>query len=172
MTTLEGGGDRGHGLRRLENVLNDLAAAAIAVTTVLVVYDVGLATLRLPTYISTEFGPFLMAAIVFFALPLVTRTGQHIRADFLEKPLGARTWAILNVFASGVLFVLYAAVLLGVAAHLTYGSFMAGERTQGVLRTPLWIPQLGMTFGLLLTFLRTLLLLWRDAQNLKDGVAR
>lgn len=150
-------------LGMVERRLNDAAALTIAVTTVLVVVDVGLAVLRRPTYVSMEISPFLMALIAFLSAPYVTATAKHIRADFLEASLSPKSRALIQLFLTNILFVLYAAVLLGIAVHLTANAFASGERTQGILRTPIWIPQLAMVLGLLVLFLRTIVTLCRGA---------
>lgn len=159
-------------LALVERALHAVSALAIGLTAALVVMDVALAALGRPTYVSAEIGPFLMALIVFFALPTVTRLDSHIRADFFGSLFGARARRLVAVLVGDVLFVAYAAVLFWAACDLTSGAFAADERSQGLLRTPIWIPQAGMVLGLGLLLLRTVVTLLRGLAGLRAGTPR
>jgi len=150
-------------LTRVEHCLHWVAAIAIAVTTIVVVIEVGLALMGFSTYVGTEFGPFMMAGIVFLTWGTVTRDEDHIRADFFDALFTPGSRAVIRLFLTDTLFVLFAAVLLWVATDLTLNSYQGGERTQGLLRTPVWVPQLAMALGLLVLLLRTLASLIGDA---------
>jgi TRAP-type C4-dicarboxylate transport system permease small subunit len=160
-------------LRTIERILLGTSAVTIAGLTVLVVVDVALGAARLPTYVSSELSPFLMAMIVFFSIPTVTREEGHIRADFCDTFLSPRARTAIDLFLSGTLFLVYAAVLFWISADLALTSFLGGERSQGLLRTPVWIPQTAMALGLLALLLRTAILLARRAAQFRhDGAAR
>jgi TRAP-type C4-dicarboxylate transport system permease small subunit len=154
-------------LVKLDRFLYWISALVVLVLTGFVVLDVVLAQFRLPTYLSSEIGPFLMATMVFFAVPIVTHDETHIRADFFDAFFPVKMRAILRVFFSDPLFVVYAAVLLVVACQMTWNGFQSGERTQNLLRTPLWIPQLAMILGLLALLLRTIVILIADARKFR-----
>jgi TRAP-type C4-dicarboxylate transport system permease small subunit len=154
-------------LVKLDRSLYWVSALIVLVLTGFVVLDVILAQFRLPTYLSSEIGPFLMAAIVFFALPIVTLDEAHIRADFFDAFFPAKMRAVIRVFFSDPLFVLYAAVLLAIACQTTWNGYVSGERTQNLLRTPLWIPQLAMILGLLALLLRTIVVLIADVRKFR-----
>jgi TRAP-type C4-dicarboxylate transport system permease small subunit len=154
-------------LLKLDKFLYGASAVIIVAITAFVCLDVVLAQFRLPTYLSNEIGPFLMAAVVFFAVPIVTHDETHIRADFFDSFLSARTRAVIRVFLSDPLFVVYAGVLLFIASETTWNAYQSGERTQNLLRTPLWIPQLAMILGLLSLFLRTVVVMINDARKFR-----
>ena len=110
-----------------------------------------------------------MAALVFFALPVVTCDETHIRADFFDSFFSARAQAAIRVFLSDLLFVVYAGILLFIACQTVWNGFQSGERTQNLLRTPLWIPQLSMIVGLSALLLRTVIILINDARKFRNG---
>lgn len=154
-------------LVKLDQFLFRVSALIVLLLTGFVVLDVILAQFKLPTYLSSEIGPFLMAAMVFFAVPMVTHDETHIRADFFDAFFPVKMRAILRVFFSDPLFVVYAGVLLFIACQMTWNGYVSGERTQNLLRTPLWIPQLAMILGLLALLLRTIVILVADAKKFR-----
>jgi TRAP-type C4-dicarboxylate transport system permease small subunit len=154
-------------LVKLDRFLFWVSALIVLALTGFVVLDVILAQFKLPTYLSSEIGPFLMATIVFFAVPIVTHDETHIRADFFDAFFPVKMRAILRVFFSDPLFVIYAGVLLVIACQMTWNGYISGERTQNLLRTPLWIPQLAMILGLLALLLRTIVILVADAKKFR-----
>lgn len=154
-------------LVKLDRFLFRVSALIVLLLTGFVVLDVILAQFKLPTYLSSEIGPFLMAAMVFFAIPMVTHDETHIRADFFDAFFPVKMRAILRVFFSDPLFVVYAGVLLFIACQMTWNGYLSGERTQNLLRTPLWIPQLAMILGLLTLLLRTIVILVADAKKFR-----
>lgn len=156
-------------LVKLDRFLYWISALIVLVITAFVVFDVVVAQFKLPTYLSNEIGPFLMAAMVFFAVPIVTHDETHIRADFFDAFFPARARAVIRLFLTDPLFVLYAGVLLVIACLTIWDSWQSGERTQNLLRTPLWIPQLAMILGLLALFLRTIVILLNDARRFRSA---
>lgn len=154
-------------LVKLDRFLYWVSALIVLVITGFVVFDVILAQFKLPTYLSNEIGPFLMAAMVFFAIPIVTHDETHIRADFFDAFFSVRARAVIRTFLTDPLFVVYAGVLLFIACQLTWNGYQSGERMQNLLRTPLWIPQLAMVLGLLALLLRTVVILLHDARRFR-----
>ena len=154
-------------LVKLDRFLFWVSALLVLVLTGFVVLDVVLAQFKLPTYLSSEIGPFLMAAMVFFAVPIVTHDETHIRADFFDAFFPLKMRAILRAFFTDPLFVIYAGILLVVACQMTWNGFQSGERTQNLLRTPLWIPQLAMILGLLALLLRTIVIQIADVRKFR-----
>lgn len=152
-------------LVKLDRLLFWIAAGIVLVITAFVVFDVVLAQFKLPTYLSNEIGPFLMAAMVFFAVPIVTHDETHIRADFFDAFFPVKIRAMIRLYLSDPLFVLYAGILLFIACQMTWNGYLSGERMQNLLRTPLWIPQLAMIVGLFALFLRTVVILISDARK-------
>jgi TRAP-type C4-dicarboxylate transport system permease small subunit len=152
-------------LVKLDRFLYWTAAVIVLAITAFVVFDVILAQFKLPTYLSSEIGPFLMAALVFFALPIVTHDEAHIRADFFDAFFPVKMRAAIRVFLTDPLFILYTGILLFIACQMTWNGYQGGERMQNLLRTPLWIPQLTMILGLVTLFLRTIVIMINDARK-------
>ncbi len=151
----------------LDRFLYWISALIVLVITAFVVFDVIVAQFRLPTYLSSEIGPFLMAAMVFFAVPIVTHNEAHIRADFFDAFFSVKARAVIRLFLTDPLFIVYAGVLLFIASEMTWNGYQSGERMQNLLRTPLWIPQLAMILGLLTLFLRTIVIMLNDARQFR-----
>lgn len=102
--------------------------------------------LVVPSY--ADFTGWFLAASSFLALAYTLRAGSHIRVELLIQ--GARPplrrfielWCCgLGLAASG-----YFAYW---AASLTWESWSFGDVSFGMVAMPLWIPQSGMTLGLI-----------------------
>src|SRR3990170_4507580 len=131
-----------------------LAAAGIACTAIVVMVTCGIIT-RSAGYsllFASEYSEYLMAASVFLALPAVTLARQHLAADFLVQMCGPRTKSLLLLLSDIVLFV-YALALFGIAVRVVWVSYTQGLRSQGLMMSPLFVPQTAMLIGLLLLVL-------------------
>ncbi len=102
-----------------------------------------------PLMFADEYSSYLMAACAFLALPAVTSSGEHLVADFLLTRFGAAGQVRLRMLADAVLLV-FVLSLLAVAVRVVWVSFEDGLRSQGLMSTPLWVPQSAMLVGLLL----------------------
>ena len=116
----------------------------------------GIAVLMLAQAAGREFGllirgsddvtAWLCAAAAFFALGHTFRKGELVRVGLgIEAlPAPARRWA--EVFALSVtsLFVLYMAWAV---TKFVYESWKFKEVAQGLLKIPIWIPQLSFVLG-------------------------
>src|SRR5690606_39145369 len=103
-------------------------------------------------FYTSEYTGFLLAWLIFFTLPAVTRARQHIRVTFLVDLLRPRLRGALAAF-SDVLCLIYYGALIALAAQLTLVSWTDHIRSQGILLTWLFYPQLGMVLGLGLMWL-------------------
>lgn len=131
-----------------------LAAAAIACMAIVVMVTCGIIT-RSAGYsllFANEYSEYLMAASVFLALPAVTLARKHLAADFLVHMCGPRTRSLLLLLSDIVLFV-YALALFGIAVRVVWVSYAQSLRSQGLMMTPLFVPQTAMLLGLLLLVL-------------------
>jgi TRAP-type C4-dicarboxylate transport system permease small subunit len=95
-----------------------------------------------------DFAGFSMAASAFLGLAPTLRSGAHIRVGLLlgQLPPRARAPAELVCLAIGVGLVGYFTWYTG---DMTVESWRFDDRSPGLISTPLWIPQLAMTAGLL-----------------------
>jgi len=101
-----------------------------------------------------------MAASLFLGLAPTLRAGRHIRVYLLLSRLPVRLRKKFEVFVclAGSIFFGYFSFY---ASQMTIESLEIGERTAGLLPIPLWLPQTGMSLGLIvmtLAFLDDLIL--------------
>lgn len=129
------------------------AGGASCAIVVIVTTGVFMRALGRPLLFADEYSGFLMAALVFLALPAVTRERTHIFAEFPAMLAPPRVQMMLRIL-SDLLLLGYTAVLLWLAVRLTAGSYADGLRSQGLMSTPLFIPQTAMVVGLALMVLR------------------
>lgn len=102
--------------------------------------------------VAWEYSSYLMAASFTFGAAMTLRAGGHIRVTLLigrAPPLVRRPLEILAA-ALGFAFM---AFLTYSMIRFTWGSFSRGQ-TSVSSDTPVWIPQLFVTFGMLLLTLQ------------------
>ena len=89
---------------------------------------------------------WLCAASAFLALGYTFRHGELVRVGlWIDKLKGRARW-LAELFALGVtaLFVSY---MLWAVARFVYQSWQFNEMAQGLIRIPIWIPQLSFVLG-------------------------
>lgn len=94
-----------------------------------------------------DFTAWCMAATAFLALAHTFRSAELIRMGLLIDRIGGRTRSIIEICctAIGTLAVGYFAWY---AVDMTWTSWKFNDVSQGVIAVPLWIPQIGMSIGL------------------------
>jgi TRAP-type C4-dicarboxylate transport system permease small subunit len=97
-----------------------------------------------------EFAAWSMAASFFLALPDALFKGAHIRVTLLLLNVPLRFARLLDVVSTSFALVLFAWAAWHIGAY-TYDSYSYDVRSQGILPTPLWIPQMAMVYGSCLT---------------------
>lgn len=98
---------------------------------------------------------WLCAAAAFLALGHTFRHGELVRVGlFIDrlKP-GARRIAEIAALTLTMLFVAYMSVAV---TKFVYESWKFKEVAQGLLKIPIWIPQLCFVFGILIFFVAVL----------------
>lgn len=94
---------------------------------------------------ATDYVGYCMAASSFLAFAYALGAGSHIRVGLLLNALGARRkWLDMACFAIGGVIATYFAWF---AIRATWWSWRFGDVSQGLDKTPLWIPQLAMCVG-------------------------
>jgi len=95
-----------------------------------------------------DFTGYCMAAASFLALPYALNAGSHIRVNLFLNALGSYRrigeiwcWLVASVLTS--IWAYY-------AVKLTWESHRWNEISQGQDAWPLWIPQIPMSFGMIL----------------------
>jgi TRAP-type C4-dicarboxylate transport system permease small subunit len=92
---------------------------------------------------------WLCAASAFFALGHTFRHGELVRVGLWLDMLGTRSRWFAEIFSLGVT-VLFSAYMMWSVARFVYESWKFNEVAQGLLRVPIWIPQLSLVLGVLI----------------------
>ena len=97
----------------------------------------------------SEFAGYSLAATSFLGLAYSFRSGSHIRVTLITEKLSTRAQRYLLVFV--LLFALAMISIWGYnSIHLIYESWIYKEMSSGILKYPIWIPQLSMGIGVVL----------------------
>ena len=98
---------------------------------------------------SDDFATWAMVVSIFLALPYAMLHGDHIRITVLLQLLPPRARRIYELQATAI-----SAAIAAWATYYTgifvYESFTYGEVSQGMLKVPLWIPQVAIPIGMAL----------------------
>ena len=90
---------------------------------------------------------WLCAAAAFFALGHTFRHGELVRVGLLHRPpAAARAAAIAEICALAVT-ALFVAYMLWAVARFVYESWKFNEVAQGLIKIPIWIPQMSFVVG-------------------------
>ena len=102
-----------------------------------------------------EFAGYCLAASSFLGLAYSFRSGSHIRVTMIVDKLPAQAQRVVLI-----LVLLFALTMIGVwgynAIYFIYESWLYKEMSTGIVKYPIWIPQLGMGIGVVLFFLAIL----------------
>ncbi|MEM1429872.1 MAG: TRAP transporter small permease [Pseudomonadota bacterium] len=97
---------------------------------------------------ATDYAGYSMACASFFAFAYALNHNAHIRVSIVLSALGRfRRWGELWCFAIGSVIATY---LAWFAVRGNWWSWKLNEISQGLDKTPIWIPQLGMSIGSIL----------------------
>jgi TRAP-type C4-dicarboxylate transport system permease small subunit len=97
---------------------------------------------------ATDYAGYCMAGASFFAFAYALNHGAHIRVSIVINALGSkRRWGETFCFAVGTVIATYFAWF---AVRGTYWSWKLNEISQGLDKTPVWIPQISMAVGAIL----------------------
>jgi TRAP-type C4-dicarboxylate transport system permease small subunit len=102
-----------------------------------------------------DISSWLCAAASFFALGHTFREGELVRMGLCIEMLGprARWWAELIALSVTAVIVGYMA---WATASFVYDSWRFDEVAQGLIKIPIWIPQLSLVLGVLILFIAVL----------------
>ncbi len=97
---------------------------------------------------ATDYAGYSMACASFFAFAYTLNHNAHIRVSILLSALGRfRRWGELWCFGIGSIIATY---LAWYAVRGNWWSWKLNEISQGLDKTPIWIPQLAMSIGSIL----------------------
>ena len=95
---------------------------------------------------------WLCAASAFFALAHTFRRGELVRMMLLVDRLDPRMRGRFEIAALAVA-TLFAGFMLWSVTRFVYESWQINEVAQGLLRIPIWIPQLSFVIGVWIFFI-------------------
>lgn len=98
---------------------------------------------------------WLCAAAAFFALGHTFRHGELVRVGLWLDMLGPRARRGMELFSLTVAAV-FVGFMLWSATRFVYESWAFNEVAQGLIRLPIWIPQMSLVLGVLIFFVAIL----------------
>jgi TRAP-type C4-dicarboxylate transport system permease small subunit len=130
----------------LYRVSAGLAALGIVVIVASVVAQVGGRMLGVLVPGADDIAGYALTASSFLALAYTLRTGNHIRLTLIVNVARPRARRGLETacLALGALLAGYFSVYIG---EMVWDAWRFGDKAQGVLAIPLWIPQSVMGLG-------------------------
>jgi len=143
----------------LERLCQRLCEIALIASVVMIGAEVtARALFHFSFEITDEVGGYLLVAISFLSLPVAQVHHGFHHVEFIQARLSTsgRAWSRL-IF--DVLCFFSVAILVWQLARLEWGTWVSEDVAPTILGTPLWIPRLTMTLGMVtltLTLLRTI----------------
>lgn len=140
-------------MRRILDALYAISAGLAALFLVMIAVLIGSAIVGrwfgvlVPS--ADDFAGYCMAASAFLGLAPTLRTGGHIRIAMLLAVLGPRS----SRFAESIAILVGIALFAMLAYNTTLQNFIAyqnQEMSTGIVPIPVWVPQLGMTIGVII----------------------
>jgi len=137
-------------VRRLATLGIALAAIALLVSLVLIVYSVVMRyALNQPVAWVDEMVGYLLVATVMLAAADALLEGEHIAVDIVTERLSSRGRRL--TLLGGLVAVAASAVLLAVeGVDMVRFSKLVGLMSNGYMAVPMWIPQLLVPIGAVL----------------------
>ncbi len=139
-------------LDRLYDVSGAMAALCLAGTCVVMLAQVIGREAGVLLRGADDITAWLCAAAAFLALGHTFRRGELVRMGLVLDKLAPATRWRFEVFALTIT-VAFLAYMLWSVVRFVIESWQINELAQGLLRVPLWIPQLTFVFGVLVFFI-------------------
>lgn len=136
-------------LERIAVASGALAATCLAGIAALIAAQIVARLFGYQIPAADDFAAWSLAGSIFLALPYAMLRGDHIRVTLLMQFLPERAKRPYEVCATLIALGL-SAWCAWHAVFFVYESYAYNEISQGMLRVPLWIPQLSMPIGLIL----------------------
>lgn len=129
-----------------------LAALCLAGICVVMLLQVAGREARILFRGADDITAWLCAASVFFALGHTFRQGELVRVGlFLERLRpAARWWAEVFSLSVATVFVGY---MVWAVVRFVYASWQFNELAVGLLKIPIWIPQMSFVIGVIIFFI-------------------
>jgi TRAP-type C4-dicarboxylate transport system permease small subunit len=156
-------------LRLIDRTLFFLACLSGVAILVLQLAEIGARLLGGSVVFSSDATGFLMAVMMFLALPEVTRLKEHITADFVVLMMGPKMRRIIEHLIAPLFSALYVAIITYLLYALMRDSFVDGVRSEGVTRLPIFIPQAIMLVGAIMMLVRLVIMLFTPPRPHRDS---
>ena len=98
---------------------------------------------------------WLCAAAAFLALGHTFRHGELVRVGLWLERLAPRARRVMELCALGIT-ALFAAYMLWAVSRFIYESWQFKEVAQGLIKVPIWIPQMSFLVGVVIFFVAVL----------------
>lgn len=95
---------------------------------------------------------WLTAACAFFALGHTFRKGELVRVGLWLEMLGARARWWMEIFALSVTLA-FVGYMAWAVTLFVYESWRFNEMAQGLIRIPIWLPQMSFAVGVVIFFI-------------------
>ena len=133
-------------LDRIYSVSGKVATWFLALIAIIIVAHIVARVFGSHLPSADEFAAWSMAASFFLALPTALFKGSHIRVTLLLQNIPFRLSRVFDVVSTSLALALFAWAAWHISGY-TYESYVYDVRSQGILPTPLWIPQTAMVYG-------------------------
>src|SRR5699024_402743 len=127
-----------------------LSAVLLMTLTIIILW--GVLTrflLNSPSAWADTYAIYTLIALVFIGASYAMQKNQHVGVDIIVSRLNKRHKSIIEIITL-ILALIYVIYLTYLTADLAYTSFLTGKRDIGLIRTPIFIPQLFLPIGSLL----------------------
>ncbi len=128
-----------------------LAAIALAATCVLMLAQAFGREMGMFIRGADDITAWLCAASAFLALGHTFRNGELVRVGLWLDMLGPRTRWLAEAFSLTVA-ALFAGYMVWAVTRFVYESWRLDELAQGLIKVPIWIPQMSFVIGIIIFF--------------------
>ncbi len=136
-------------LDRLATICGGFAALFLCMIAVIIVAQIISRLMGMHIPAADDFAAWSMAASVFLGLPYAMLHGDHIRVTLILQAIPKKWHKAYELMATVIAIV----ISIWGTWHITqfvYESYVYKQLAQGMVKMPLWIPQLAMPIGLIL----------------------
>ena len=139
-------------LDRLYAASGALAAVCLASICALMLAQSGLREFGVLIRGADDITAWLCAASAFLALGHTFRHGELVRVGLLIDRLAPARRRVAELIALGII-TLFVGYMLWAVGKFVYESWKFNEIAQGLIKLPIWIPQLSFLLGVLIFFI-------------------
>lgn len=146
-------------IARLSTVAAHIGIVMLFAMGLLITADVVLRyVFNQPTQFTTEVTGYMMVGLTFLGLAYTLMKGRHIRIEAVSSRLRSRPRKILYLVTSFISLAFLSACV-GPAWNMVWESYTYKSEVLGVLRTPLYLPQLLVPIGICVIILQLLVII-------------